>query len=191
MTTPTTGRERVLHEAVRLFGQGGFAGTSVRSVASAAGVSPANVMHHFGSKEGLREAADEHVLGPLGESLERAAQAVLDDGEAVELGTLVSDPAVRGYLRRVLLDGGPVGERLVADLLRPVHAGLRAAVDAGRVREGVDLDYAAVQVLGLTLGPLVLGPLLPGFEEQTTTGVVAARAQADVQVVREGLLRPR
>ncbi|MCU1691900.1 MAG: transcriptional regulator, TetR family [Frankiales bacterium] len=184
------GRERVLREAVRLFGESGFAGTSVRSVAAAAGVSPANVMHHFGTKDALREAADERVVGELTETLKGAARAVLD-GDPVEVGAVVGDPAVRGYLRRVLLDGGPAGEALVGELLGVVRHGLGVAEAAGRVRPGADLDYAAVQVLSLALGPLVLGPLIDGFESRSTLSEVAARAAADICTLRDGLLRPR
>ncbi|MCW2778857.1 MAG: transcriptional regulator, TetR family [Frankiales bacterium] len=183
------GRERVLREAVRLFGEAGFAGTSVRAVASAAGVSPANVMHHFGTKDALKEATDERVLGALAASLKQAAAAVLEGGDPVEVGTLVGDPGVRGYLRRVLLDGGAAGEALVADLVALVRAGLEQAASAGRVRPGADLEYASVQVLALTVGPLLLGPLLPGFEAGTSPTSVAARAEADIATLREGLLR--
>lgn len=195
MTTTTVpaprgeGRERVLEEAVRLFGESGFAGTSVRQVAAAAGVSPANVMHHFGTKEALKEATDERVLGALGASLKAAAQAVLEGGDPVEIGGLVGDPGVRGYLRRVLLDGGPAGEQLVADLVALVRAGLEQAAGAGRLRPGADLEYASVQVLALTVGPLLLGPLLPGFEAGTSPASVADRAAADIATLREGLLR--
>lgn len=183
------GRERVLNEAVRLFGEAGFAGTSVRAVAAAAGVSPANVMHHFGTKEALKEATDARVLGALSTSLKEASQAVLDGGDPVEVGSLVGDPEVRAYLRRVLLDGGAAGEALAADLVGLARAGLDKAAAAGQVRPGADLEYASVQVLALTVGPLLLGPLLPGFEAKTSPREVAERAAADIATLRVGLLR--
>ncbi len=46
-----------------------------------------------------------------------------------------------------------------------------------------------MQVLALTVGPLLLGPLLPGFEAKTSPAEVAARAAADIATLREGLLR--
>ena len=45
--------------AMGLFAARGVAGVTVRQIASAAGVSPGLVMHHFGSKEGLKEAVDQ------------------------------------------------------------------------------------------------------------------------------------
>jgi len=46
-------RERILKEAERVFGALGFDGASMRQVAEAAGVPPALVSYHFGSKEGF------------------------------------------------------------------------------------------------------------------------------------------
>src|ERR1700752_1197302 len=58
-----TARAVIRDEALRLFAARGPDGVTVRQIAAAAGVSPGLVLHHFGSKEGLRQAADEHVLG--------------------------------------------------------------------------------------------------------------------------------
>jgi AcrR family transcriptional regulator len=57
-----TGKDRLLESAIELFGRNGFAGTSVRSIAEHAGVSFALIRENFGSKEGLREAAERAVM---------------------------------------------------------------------------------------------------------------------------------
>src|SRR5699024_4692668 len=57
-----TGRARFRNTALRLFAERGFAATTIRDVAAAARVSAALVRHHFGSKDGLREACDTHAL---------------------------------------------------------------------------------------------------------------------------------
>lgn len=46
-------RERIETEALRLFALNGYAGTSVRMVVEAAGVTKPALYYHFGSKEGL------------------------------------------------------------------------------------------------------------------------------------------
>ncbi|WP_172120540.1 TetR/AcrR family transcriptional regulator [Actinomyces faecalis] len=46
-------RERVLTEAVRLFGAHGYAGTSLADIAEASQISKAGLLHHFSSKEEL------------------------------------------------------------------------------------------------------------------------------------------
>uniref|UniRef100_UPI0013D78043 TetR/AcrR family transcriptional regulator n=1 Tax=Fodinicola feengrottensis TaxID=435914 RepID=UPI0013D78043 len=50
-----TARARIRNAALRQFADKGVKGTTIRGVAEAAGVSPALVQHHFGSKEQLRE----------------------------------------------------------------------------------------------------------------------------------------
>jgi AcrR family transcriptional regulator len=79
--------ERLLAAALKLFGQRGYAGVSVREVARAAGVTTPNVYYYFGSKRGL-------YLRLLHDLLDRRSTAVrvaLSEG---------GDPIVR--LRRVL-----------------------------------------------------------------------------------------
>jgi AcrR family transcriptional regulator len=50
-------RARILDEARSQFGDRGFERTTIRSIASAAGVDPALVMHYFGNKAALFAAA--------------------------------------------------------------------------------------------------------------------------------------
>src|SRR4051794_1701740 len=54
-------RGQVLSAALQLFASKGFDGTAVQDVASAVGVTKQAVLHHFPSKEALRDA----VLGSL------------------------------------------------------------------------------------------------------------------------------
>src|ERR1700758_3794856 len=58
-----TARAVIRDEALRLFAVRGPDGVTVRQIAAAARVSPGLVLHHFGSKDGLRQAVDDHVLG--------------------------------------------------------------------------------------------------------------------------------
>ena len=46
-------RERILESATELFARHGYAGASLRQIAAGVGVTPGNVLLHFGSKEGL------------------------------------------------------------------------------------------------------------------------------------------
>ncbi|WP_066361105.1 TetR/AcrR family transcriptional regulator [Herbidospora mongoliensis] len=54
--TPPT-REAILEAAIASFTESGYAATTIRAVARAADVDPALVMHFFGSKDGLFDAA--------------------------------------------------------------------------------------------------------------------------------------
>lgn len=59
------GKERLLEAAIELFGKDGFDGTSVRAIADRAGVSFALIRVAFGSKEGLRNAAERLVFDEI------------------------------------------------------------------------------------------------------------------------------
>jgi AcrR family transcriptional regulator len=128
-------RASILAEARGLFAAQGYAGTSVRAVAAAAGVDAALVHHYFGTKDDLFLAALQAPLDPrevlrpvaeggvdgAGERLLRTFLAVWDD-EATRLPLLalvrsVFDPdrrqIVRDGLMRMVL--GPVGAALGVD----------------------------------------------------------------------------
>ncbi len=60
-------RERILEVALPLFAARGYAGTSIRRIARAAGVNVAMIGYHFGDKQGLYDA----VVVRLHEDLER------------------------------------------------------------------------------------------------------------------------
>src|SRR4051812_18430253 len=82
-------RTRILDEATRLLAARGFDGTTVQDIADAVGVTKPAVLHHFPSKELVREA----VLGALLAHWEREAPSppARRDGQRRSL---------RGRLRR-------------------------------------------------------------------------------------------
>ena len=51
-----TARARIRDSAIVYIGRHGWRAATLRAIATDAGVSPALVIHHFGSKDGLREA---------------------------------------------------------------------------------------------------------------------------------------
>ncbi|QNO37301.1 TetR family transcriptional regulator [Protaetiibacter sp. SSC-01] len=86
---PST-KESIRAAAERLFPVHGYVGTSVRDIASEAGVDPALVIRHFGSKEELfletmQLDAELHPLldGPLDELGEHFIEYMLDTGDRV------------------------------------------------------------------------------------------------------------
>jgi AcrR family transcriptional regulator len=151
-------RAAILAEARALFAANGYAGTSVRAVAAAAGVDAALVHHYFGTKEDLFLAALELKVDPrealrpiidggvdgAGERLVRLFLSVWEDEEA-RLPILA---LVRGVFE-------PGGQQLVRDVA------LRMVL--GRVGEGLALDQperrmslVASQMIGLVMLRYVL-----------------------------------
>ncbi|MBB2945221.1 AcrR family transcriptional regulator [Actinoplanes lutulentus] len=98
-----TARARIRDAAIALFTERGIAGATVRDIAQAAGVSSGLLRHHFGSKEGLRDACDEWALA-------RVAELQIRFTESQAIGPITPEVLVmQQYLVRSLMDGSPRG----------------------------------------------------------------------------------
>ena len=64
---------RIRDAAIDQWGQHGF-NVGLRSIAEAAGVSAALVIHHFGSKDGLRKACDDYIAEEIRSSKSESMQ---------------------------------------------------------------------------------------------------------------------
>jgi AcrR family transcriptional regulator len=155
-----TARAAIRDEALRLFAQRGANGVSVREVAAAAGVSPALVIRHYGTKEGLREAVDEHVVATLeamlGALVGAADPAALPSLAEAVLAKLPRDSDVPRYLGRLLLDGRPAGSRLFGRLHQVARGALTALSARGLATTGADPEVRAAVLLVNDLGAILL-----------------------------------
>ena len=118
----TTSRAQIRDCALQLFGEYGPDAVTVRDIAACAKVSPGLVLHHFGSKQGLREAVDARVLAIFDGMFEGA----VEDPDAFATGepqmvrgfaemlaaNLPAGSPVPAYLRRLLLSGDPMAREL-------------------------------------------------------------------------------
>jgi AcrR family transcriptional regulator len=102
-----TARARIRDAALVLFAERGTKAATVRDIAKAAGVSGGLLRHHFGPKDGLRDACDSYVLTKIMRLKERA---VLEG----ELGNPAFMSAAQPemlllyrYLARSMIDGSP------------------------------------------------------------------------------------
>lgn len=145
-----TGRARLRNAAIECFAEQGFDAT-VRAIATRAGVSPALITHHFGTKKALREECDAEVL--------RQYQALkLRSVAAPSAYVMENMPAAQWpasllvYLLRAILAGGPAArtflDRLIDDM-RPVMA---EGLANGQIRPSQDeearLRFLAYQSMG-------------------------------------------
>jgi AcrR family transcriptional regulator len=152
-------RSAILGAARSSFAAHGFAGTTIRAVASAAGVDAALVHHYFGTKDELFLAAlelpvDPRVLigpvvaGPIEEAAERFLGVFL---------SVWDDPDIRPSLLAVargIMD--PSASRLLSEGILPVIIEpIGAALGVDRPEDRMPL--VASQVIGLILLRYVLG----------------------------------
>jgi AcrR family transcriptional regulator len=169
---PSTGaRERILEAAIEVLKSDGYAGLTIAKVATAAGESKPLVVYHYGSKQGLVQAAGrasaemitDEVLDAVDgagtvEAVIRGAdtgvERVLDRDERVarlyfDLAAVsVVDPAIRETIAEVNEQWRVVLIRLLTEASEGVPAG-RARVLALMVIAGVQ---------GMTLERIERGP---------------------------------
>lgn len=169
-------RTDVLVAARELFSTRGFAATTVRAIASGAGVDPAMVHHHFGTKHDLFLAAVQAPVDPatllptvlagdpdqLGERVVTLLLHVWDPanggGPLALLRTALNDPGYARLLREFLLT------QVVGPLLDQVGV----APGERALRGGL----AATQLVGVAVGRFVLA--IPGVSSDDTTALVTA-----------------
>ncbi len=160
-----TARARIRDEALRLFAERGPDAVTVRDIASAAGVSAALVMRHYGSKDGLRAAVDEYVAqvfevlvayvaAPDGQRA-LAAESLPSLAELVAARLPVGSP-IPAYLGRLLLTGGPVGSALFRRLHVAASDALAGLVRSGSATAGADPPVRAAFLLVNDLATVIL-----------------------------------
>lgn len=138
-------KDAIRDAAIELFGRYGPGSVSLRAVAARAGVSQPLIIKHYGSRENLETAVDEHVL----DVLRRALEPLLSGEEVPERSIsdlLTSTPAVR-YFAHLLISGGPRADRAFASLHRFSTALVDRLDRAGMVAEGTDREHLATVLL--------------------------------------------
>jgi AcrR family transcriptional regulator len=86
---PLRAREHLLAVAVREFSRKGFARTSVRDIAQAAGIQPGSLYHHFASKDDLFVAAHSAGMREVTRLVDAATARSHDPWERLEIAFTV------------------------------------------------------------------------------------------------------
>lgn len=143
-----TGRARIRNTALRQYAERGFAATTIRDVAAAAGVSPALVRHHFGSKDGLRDACDTYALAAYIDIAKRGvSRGELSDGHHIG----EEDSWLVRYLAIALVEDSPSASAIFEALVAVTEDHLRT-----REVGTTDSRSQAVVLTAMRLGVTVL-----------------------------------
>ena len=200
-----TARATIRNVALRLFAERGHDAVTIREIASAAGVSPALVVHHFGSKDGLRAAVDDfaaEAFDGLFAQLDTPDLAIaLAGGEvSVSLAQAFAEAFPHGsplpaYLRRLLLSNDPAGAALFGRWHAMTRRVLAAMSDSGAVTPSDDPDVRAAFFLVNDLALVLLrnqiaaaigtDPLTPRGMERWTHEVMAVYAHGAFRTKEE------
>ncbi|WP_116116041.1 TetR/AcrR family transcriptional regulator [Austwickia chelonae] len=149
-----TPRARIRNAALSEFAATGLTKTTIRSIATRAGVSPALVIHHFGSKDGLRAACDEHLLHWLRAEKTAAFSGVQLPTRAEYMRTHPDFVVLYNYLRRVMTEGGPAADKLFDQFVADAESYLALGEKAGTIRPSQDPRARAVVSTAIGLGLL-------------------------------------
>ncbi len=159
-TGDVSAADRVRDAAISLFGERGVGAVTIREIAAKAKVSPALVIHHFGSKDQLKDTVDAYVAGFFGSLLDELGR--VEDGRAnaslAELfaTSLEQRPDLLGYVQRLLLDDGSAGDALFDRLFESTHSAMQRLTDAGVVRAAEDDQTRAAFLLVNDLAAVLL-----------------------------------
>lgn len=187
-------RKALVGAAVELWSSTGYRGTGITAVAERAGVTPAGLLHHFGTKDAFLLAVvqelDRQTLDGYADRQSVGALGLLD-----LIPDLVRPPGERPALWRLLLmlqaenfdpdspayDYFVTRQRVVHDLFADA---LRRGQEAGEIRADADADYVAAEILAFLLGIQIyrehgpfdvdLGELSVGFADRLRRDLSAA-----------------
>lgn len=163
-------RDRILDEAEALFATQGFAGTSVRDIATRTGLTPASLYNHFSNKDALYRAVLSRGVAPL---IERLGLLVTSDDLSDATATIIEDVmdhlAEHPHLPRLIaLEAATGGERLnelasewIRPLIQQCKKGFEASWAAGESAwTPEEAPLAITAWLNLVFGHFSMAPLL-------------------------------
>ncbi|ODT89715.1 TetR/AcrR family transcriptional regulator [Phenylobacterium sp. SCN 70-31] len=161
------GRERLVRTAFVLFAEKGFDSVTVRDIAAASSVSVGLINHHFGSKDGLREAVDEFFIAQFEDAITGAAtqelSTTLDPAEVIDawIERHADDwPTIVAYFRRALLEESDWGFSLFQRFYGFVQATVMRMDAAGQIAPDVDRLWLPFLMMYLEIGTMVFDPYI-------------------------------
>jgi TetR/AcrR family transcriptional regulator, regulator of cefoperazone and chloramphenicol sensitivity len=141
---------RIRDAAIEQFGAHGF-DVGLRAIGKSAGVSAALVIHHFGSKEGLRRACDEYVAEAVRASKSESLQTSDPAGWFAQLSEVESFAPMMAYLVRSLQTGGDLAKSLWHNMIENAEQYIGEGVAAGTIKPSHD-PKARAKYLAITGG---------------------------------------
>lgn len=187
-----TAQARIRDAALARFAADGFERATVRAIAADAGVSPGLVLHHFGSKDGLRAACDDHVVATIMDSIEPWLERPdVGDHPASIAELFASFTSLVGYVRRAVVEGGTKTDELVDRFIDITEEMLGNAEGRGVIRSTADPRARAATLVLWDLVTIVLGEhMARALGETDQHDVLYRYGRISMEIFTNGLLAP-
>ncbi len=193
-----TTKAHILVVARQRFASHGYAGTSLNEIADEVGIRRPSLLHHFPSKEELYRAVLLESFADWFALVEEATEGPREGWPQVErvmraaFRFFEEHPEFVILVRREAIDGGPILQEELSEVLRPFFdrgaAFLEQEMEAGRLRR-----YDARQVLltgyGAVLSYLSDAPLIAGLldGDPMSPAMLATRREHVIELLRHAL----
>jgi TetR/AcrR family transcriptional regulator, regulator of cefoperazone and chloramphenicol sensitivity len=145
-----TATARIRDSAIEQFGQHGFS-VGLRTIAEAAGVSAALVIHHFGSKDGLRKACDDYVAEQVRDAKSESIRTTDPAAWFAQMAEIESYAPMMAYLVRSLQSGNELAKEFWRQMIDNAEVYIEEGVRAGTIRPSRD-PRARAMYLGMASG---------------------------------------
>jgi AcrR family transcriptional regulator len=132
-----TATARIRDAAIEQYGEHGFA-IGIRAIAKSAGVSPGLVIHHFGSKDGLRKACDDYDAETIRTTKSESLQASDPAAWFGQMAEIESFAPMMAYLVRSMQSGGDLAKMLWRTMIDNAEGYIDEGVRAGTIRSSRD-----------------------------------------------------
>ena len=141
---------RIRDAAIEQWGQHGF-NVGLRSIAEAAGVSAALVIHHFGSKEGLRKACDDYIAEEIRTGKSASLQTKDPADWFAQMAEIESYAPLMAYLVRSMQSGSELAKMLWRKMIDDAEQYMEEGVRSGVIKPSRD-PRARAKYLGMSSG---------------------------------------
>lgn len=193
-------RSHLLDVAIARFARDGIAATSLRTIASEAGVTPAMLHYYFGDKQQLKQALIAERFLPAVIPVREQLMATREVTELVTAFVTGVAEAIKQnpwlpslWVREVLTEGGELRDVLfneaVPNLPRIMSERFASAQREGHINPDLDPRLIMVSLIGLTMFPAASAPLWQRLFDADDLGPDALARHA-MALLSAGMLLP-
>jgi AcrR family transcriptional regulator len=184
-------RAQLIEVATKAFARDGIAATSLRAIAKEAGVSPALVVHHFGSREQLIEDCIIKALGLWVSEKQEFVDVSLSTAVTKWQGAIDKHGMKLQFFRQVLLAGGVPANALFSRMVKETEMVVEAQIAKGQMRSVENQKEIALLMTMNELAPLLLQSQLSDFlgESHLAPETKDRLSAARLELLTKGILR--